>query len=299
MKKNKLIYSALSFMLAAFVLSTCASAPNRKLKSDPAVPLQFWMAMEAFEYNGFQYVNHQNGYVVYSGGTIKGNNVENGRIVKVIASKNFHSLRRQESFMGFTGGFANRLTVDYWIIRQPAAGTSIAGVEAEKLGRMFRDKYAQLAGYIGYRGTISERGRFIEGEKFNAGIWLDRAIEEIGDSIWLPMAWGDSTGRGGKDLVRLNKNSEFPIASFSGVSYLLYNREQAEVYIVKDQFVDIWQPTWGDPLNDIGGHTFTVNGESITRRSQLFLNGYACMDGDKPVWTAAKYIFINGEHTYQ
>ena len=299
MKKSKMVEFAVMALLVvcAIVVTACASVSQRS--NAMHVPTQFWTAMEAFEYEGMQYVNHQNGYVIYKGGTIRGTNVEGGRVVKIVASKNFHQLRRLESFMGFTGGFANRLTVNYWVIRDPAPGTTVAGVEAEKLGRAFRDKYAELAGYVGYRGTISERGRFTEGEQFNTGIWLDRAIEEIGDSIWLPMAWGDSTSNGGNDLARLNRDSDFPIDSFAGVSFLLYNRQQEKVYIVKDRFADIWQPSWGDPLNDIGDHTFTVNGASITQNSQLFLNGYAYMNGSRPVWVGARYTNTDGVHTYQ
>jgi hypothetical protein len=300
MKKTKLICSAMFFLFAAAVFAACASVPKEKAKS--AVPMQFWGEMEAFEYNGMQYVNHRNGYVVYSGGNIKGNNGVGGRNIKIVGSKNFNAIKKQETFLGFTNGFIQRLIVNGWILSYDPQ-MSVAGVEAKKLVRAFQDKYAELAGYVGYVGggiwSVPERGRFAEGEKFNTGIWLDRIIEEIGDSIWLPMAWGDSTSKGGKDLVKLNKNSKYPIASFSGVSFLLYNRQQEKVYVVKDEFADIWAPSWGDPINDIDAHTFIANGKSVTQKSQLFLNGYAYIDGTTPVWVPSAYSYMNGEHTYQ
>ncbi|MCL2479498.1 MAG: hypothetical protein FWF22_08350, partial [Treponema sp.] len=249
----------------------------------------FHAVIDAFEYDNIQYVNYQNGYAAWTNGTINGNTVTGGTLIKVVGSKCF-SPDGTESFR-----ISNDLNLSHglnagWII-QKATG-AIAGKTAAKISLIFERYYADLANFTGYNGG-AQSGSFSGAEGYNAGIYIDRPIQQWDASIWIPMAWGESRSTGGK---LTGKNDTWWL--LPGVSYLVYNRVQEKVFIVKDEFVDIWMPQWGDPINEAGNHTFNVNGVSITCKSQLFNNGYAYMDSLTPVWVPAIYNHSAGGHDY-
>jgi hypothetical protein len=239
---------------------------------DLYIPSHFYTVQEIFETNDGTCTIYCNGYAIS----------QNNKLVKVVGSKRLNNTGT-ESF-NIAPGFdvSERLNAG-WVVRK--AESSIAGKTAVQISLLFEQKYAELANWIGYDGN-PRTGNFAGPEGFNAGVYIDRPIGILEESIWIPLGWGDSTG-------------EYKLwINVPGVSFLVYNRQQAKVFIVKDELVKIWQPNWGDPVNDRGNHGFKVNGQDFTRDSQLFINGYVHTVDSAPVWVPAEYAYVGGEHTY-
>lgn len=274
--KKKLLNFMVTFFLFVFTFgfTTC------KLDDiflDIYAPAHFFMPLSTFEYEDAGVIKtciqYQNGYTVSQG----------RKLIKVAGGKGLNSTGTTESFtLGPGLSISERLNAK-WIIRK--AETSIANKTADAITLIFEQKYAELANYIGYNGH-QQSGMFNGSEGFNAGIYIDRPIGVWDESIWIPLGWGDSTGEYGLWI------------NVPGISFLIYNRQQEKVYIVKNEFVKIWKPHWGDPVNDMGIHSFKVDGQNFTRTSQLFINGYVHMDGSVPAWVPAEYRNVGGEHTY-